>query len=171
MIALFATVGTDYHPFNRLIRWLDEWLETEEGQRVRCLVQHGTSVQPHHAESTAYMTYSEIETALKRATAVVCHAGPGTIMLARAAGKRPIVVPRKRELGEHVDNHQVAFARRISEDGTIWLAETKQRFRELLDCVAAESARFESDQREVERPAAVALFEQLVDDLVADRHR
>ena len=34
--------------------------------------------------------------------AVVCHGGPGTIMLCVSLGKRPIVIPRMATRGEHV---------------------------------------------------------------------
>ena len=71
--------------------------------------------------------------AVRDAAAVVCHGGPGTIMLAVHEGRRPVVVPRTRSLGEHVDDHQVAFARRIASEGAIRLAETEEQFSSLLD--------------------------------------
>jgi UDP-N-acetylglucosamine transferase subunit ALG13 len=52
---------------------------------------------------------------MSSARAVVTHAGVGSILLARACGKLPIVMPRMSEHGEAVDNHQVTFARRLEE--------------------------------------------------------
>lgn len=130
---LFVTVGTDHHPFDRLVRWLDAWLESGGERRVRCLVQHGTSLPSSHAESSNYLGYGAMRAAMQEAAAVVCHAGPGTIMLAADAGKVPIVVPRLRALGEHVDDHQLLFARRMESERTIALAESEDRFHSLVE--------------------------------------
>ena len=66
---------------------------------------------------------------MRDARVVVCHGGPGTIMLAATLGKMPIVMPRSSALGEHVDDHQVAFCKRIAADGAILLATTEDEFR------------------------------------------
>jgi UDP-N-acetylglucosamine transferase subunit ALG13 len=161
---LFVTVGTDHHPFDRLMGWLDAWLESGGKRRVRCVVQHGTSIPPSHAEASEYLPYDAMCAAMQEAAAVVCHGGPATIMLAAHAGKVPIVVPRLRTLREHVDDHQLIFARRIAGGGTIALAETEDRFQALTErALAMPSA-----------PAVVASsssadalrrFEEIIDEL------
>lgn len=160
------TVGTDHHAFDRLIRWLDEWLGSREAHGVECLVQAGTSAASRRATCRPYLTYPEMEAALTGATAVVCHGGPGTIMMALGAGKKPIVVPRTSALGEHVDEHQVVFTRRLAEAGTIWLAESEDRFRQLLASVVADPQRFASSPALSETSAAVRELERLVDELL-----
>ena len=44
-------------------------------------------------------------------------------MLARRFGHRPIVVPRRRHLGEHVDDHQLSLATRLARAGVVTLLE------------------------------------------------
>lgn len=44
----------------------------------------------------------------------------------------PIVFPRRKELGEHVDNHQVDFCKRLAEDNIIPVAWQEN---ELLDMI------------------------------------
>jgi UDP-N-acetylglucosamine transferase subunit ALG13 len=163
---VFVTVGTDHHPFDRLIEWVDEWLAADPVRDVECLAQIGTSAPTQRGRSRDYLTYPEMEAALRRASAVVCHAGPGTIMLAMAAGKRPIVVPRRSALGEHVDDHQLVFARRVGEHGTIWLAETKERFHQLLDLAVGDPGRMRAARRARTEATAVGRVERLVADLV-----
>lgn len=119
---LFVTVGTDHHPFNRLIQAVDKWLE-ENNSKVDCFMQVGTSQLPRFAPSKDYLTYEEMEEYLRRASVVVCHGGPATIMLARFYGKLPVVMPRRKSLGEHVDDHQLFFSRRFSQEGAILLVE------------------------------------------------
>ena len=42
---LLVSVGTDHHPFDRLVRWAGAWLAAHPGA-VRCLMQTGTSAPP-----------------------------------------------------------------------------------------------------------------------------
>ena len=51
------------------------------------------------------------------------HAGAGSVLLALAAGKRPVVVPRLARLGEAVDDHQLVFARHLAGTGTVTIVE------------------------------------------------
>ena len=44
---VLVTVGTDFHAFDRLIRWADRWSEANPAARV--VVQHGASRPPHVA--------------------------------------------------------------------------------------------------------------------------
>jgi UDP-N-acetylglucosamine transferase subunit ALG13 len=125
-------VGTDFHPFDRLLDWIDEWL-SGPGSGVRCVVQHGTSRAPHHATGETYLGYADLQAAMESADAVVCHGGPATITEARAHGHRPICVPRDPALGEHIDDHQQRFARRLAEAGLVTLAETPAALSAALD--------------------------------------
>lgn len=83
-----------------------------------------------------------MQQALAAADAVVSHGGPGTIMAAREAGRVPIVVPRLPGLGEHVDDHQVRFARRMADRGQIHVAGNARVLGELLEQALAGDASF-----------------------------
>jgi UDP-N-acetylglucosamine transferase subunit ALG13 len=167
---LLVTVGTDHHPFDRLVRWADGWLATNPGS-LRCLMQTGTSAPPTgQASWQAYLEFDALQAAMAGAAAVVCHGGPGTILGARHMGAVPIVVPRQHRLGEHVDDHQVAFSRRLAaEGGGIHLAETEAELHRLLDRVAGEPAAFRAGPEDRATATAVREFGRLVDGLVGDR--
>ena len=108
---IFATVGTHEDPFDRLVRALDE-LPTDE----RVVIQTGYSTWvPRRAESEKMMGFDRVQALMAEARIVVTHGGPASIMQALAHGKVPIVVPRQSGFGEHVDDHQVRFAKRISD--------------------------------------------------------
>jgi UDP-N-acetylglucosamine transferase subunit ALG13 len=167
---VFVTVGTDHHPFDRLVRWVDAWLENGGDCRVRCLVQHGNSAPPAHAERNDYLTYDAMCSAIEAADVVVSHGGPGTIMLAAYTGKVPIVVPRLRHLGEHVDDHQLVFTRRVANEGTIALAEDEGRFRALLERALVTPL----PRRTIAGPSTeqtVRRFEAIIDELVSGKDR
>ena len=161
-----ATVGTDHHPFDRLVRWVDEWFSSRRSDEIRCLVQRGTAQSPVHVHSTEYLPYDELQAALSDARAVVCHGGPATIMLCVAAGTCPIVIPRRHDLGEHVDDHQVAFARRIAADGVIMLAETQESLEALLERQLQEPRTAAPDGARASVAETVARFDALVTDLL-----
>jgi UDP-N-acetylglucosamine transferase subunit ALG13 len=181
---LLVTVGTDHHPFDRLVRWASAWLDGHPG-RLRCLMQTGTSAPPAGGvrgtpggcpresgaiEWQAYLEFDALQEAMGSAAAVVCHGGPGTILGARHRGAVPIVVPRQHRLGEHVDDHQVAFSRRLAaEGGGIHLAETEADLHRLLDRAAADPAAFRSGPEGRATATAVREFGRLVDGLVGDR--
>jgi UDP-N-acetylglucosamine transferase subunit ALG13 len=63
--------------------------------------------------------YPEMIRLMAQATVVVTHGGPASIMMALQLGKKPIVVPRMARFGEHVNDHQVAFCRRLEAEGRI----------------------------------------------------
>jgi UDP-N-acetylglucosamine transferase subunit ALG13 len=104
---------------------------------------------------------------MAEAAAVVCHGGPGTILGAKHAGAVPIVVPRQHRLGEHVDDHQVRFSRRLAAEGGVYLAESEGDLHRLLDRVVAEPAAFRAERERRRTAPAVDAFERLVDRLVA----
>ena len=162
---VFVTVGTDHHPFDRLVAWADAWVSTR-GVGVPCLIQSGTSKPPTQAEWRDYVRYDEMCEAMGRAVAVVCHGGPATIMDARRLGRLPIVLPRSADLGEHVDNHQQRFAARMAELGQVHLARTQEDVFEFLDKAVADPSAFALTESGDHIAAAVRRFEELVDGIV-----
>lgn len=166
---VFATVGTDHHRFDRLVRWVDEWARSA-GPSVECFVQTGTSGSPKTASSEAYLSHDQLQDLLSRAAAVVCHGGPATIVDCRRAGVKPIVVPRRRSFDEHVDDHQLLFARRTAASGLVELVETEERLRAVLDAVVADPDAYRIDVEESgELAASIDRFRALADPLLVRR--
>jgi UDP-N-acetylglucosamine transferase subunit ALG13 len=163
---VLVTVGTDHHPFDRLIGWVDGWLSERGRERVRCLVQCGTSRPPSIAEWTEYLGYDDLQRKVREAAAVVCHGGPATIMESRRHGLIPIVVPRKRELGEHVDDHQGMFTARLSEQGEIHLVSDRGTLWRLLDAAVSDPMSFQSPPGTIRVEETVKRFSSVVDALV-----
>ena len=106
--AVIVSVGTDHHPFDRLVGWIDAW--AAERPEVGVLVQRGTSPPTEHCGSVELLAHPELCDGFAKAAVVVSHGGPSTVMDARMAGRLPIVVARDPALAEHVDDHQLRFA-------------------------------------------------------------
>jgi UDP-N-acetylglucosamine transferase subunit ALG13 len=130
---ILVTIGTNEQPFDRLVR-----AAARLGGPEALVVQHGSSQVPHgRGEWFEFLSFEELSARMAEARVVVCHAGVGSIMLARRCGKRPIVVPRRLHLGEAVDNHQLPIARRLHAGGVVTLLEDVGRLAEATRAVAA----------------------------------
>ncbi|MGW3481984.1 glycosyltransferase [Rhodococcus indonesiensis] len=71
------------------------------------------------------------------ADVVVTHSGVGTILKILEAGKHPIVLPRRRSRGEHVDDHQMQIARLLQENGIASMVSPEMLSpREIIDATA-----------------------------------
>jgi UDP-N-acetylglucosamine transferase subunit ALG13 len=126
-------LGTDHHPFDRLVGWIAILAGLSS---CSWFVQHGRTALPPGLAGAAMLDTSEVQERMQRAAVVVTHGGPGLIMEARALGHRPVVVARDPGLGEHVDDHQQRFVRRIAASGMIATAATQHELRTAVDsCV------------------------------------
>jgi UDP-N-acetylglucosamine transferase subunit ALG13 len=164
---VFVTVGTERYPFTRLVGWIDEWARSDVGRGARCFVQYGAGEPPRSAEGADFLTFPEMQGFLGSATAVVCHGGTGSVMLARALGRKPIVVPRVKRHGENVDDHQVDFAVRLRGLGEAEMAESFGELRSLLDDAATGARSFAAAPNDAHVEEAVGRFERAVERLTA----
>lgn len=166
---VLVAVGTDHHPFDRLVEWVDRWLADGAADRADVLVQYGTSRAPERARGTRLLDHAALQSAMDQAAVVVCHGGPATIMEARRHGHLPVCVPRDPGLGEHVDNHQQRFARRMGEAAVVRLAEDEETWRRAVEetLVAGRANRPTADGSGPHAvPEGVARFADLVGDLL-----
>ena len=116
---IFVTVGASRFQFDRLMQAVGAFPAGEE-----IVVQCGPSaVRPERATCVDFMAQDALVEHIRRARVVVTHGGIGTIMVALANGKRPIVVPRQSRHGETVDDHQVESVRRLESAGLVVLVE------------------------------------------------
>jgi UDP-N-acetylglucosamine transferase subunit ALG13 len=129
---IFVSVGTNEARFDRLLRAVAE-LELDEP----LLIQHGHSVRLEraHAELVDFLPFEGMVDAIRSARVVVTHAGVGSVMVALANGKRPVVVPRRKAFAEAVDDHQLQLGRRFAQAGLVTLVEDPE---ELTDALRAE---------------------------------
>lgn len=119
-------LGTDVHPFARLVGWADDWAREHPDDTV--VVQYGYSEPPAVAQGVRLMPPAELAALIREADVVVTHGGPGTMSDARAAGHLPVLVPRDPSLGEHVDGHQLRFSAWVESKGLATVARDAAAF-------------------------------------------
>ena len=131
---IFVTVGTHHQRFDRLLDGLGPLAELDA-----LVVQHGPGRPPAVARAVVpLMSASETARHVEQARAVVTHGGVGSFLVAHRAGHVPVMVPRLRRHGEHVDDHQVALVRALDREG---LAIAVWEIRDLADAVRAVPSR------------------------------
>lgn len=108
---VFVTVGTQL-PFDRLISAVDSWAASHDAE---VFAQTGTTqLRPRHIGWKDFIDVSEANERIRTADLVVAHAGMGTILTRLETGLPLIVLPRRADLGEHRNDHQLATVRRLS---------------------------------------------------------
>lgn len=110
---IFVTVGTHEQQFDRLIKEIDR-LKEENLIQDEVFIQTGYSnYVPKYCKWEKIISYEKMNQFIEEADIVITHGGPATFMAAIAKGKNPIVVPRLKKFGEHVNNHQLEFVEKV----------------------------------------------------------
>jgi len=118
---MFLTVGTQF-PFDRLVRAIDV-LAGKGVFREELYAQIGDSTyRPHHFEAVASLDKHDFDRHFKDASAIIGHAGMGTITMALDNNKPLLAMPRLKRYREVVNDHQVALAYRFEALGHILVA-------------------------------------------------
>jgi UDP-N-acetylglucosamine transferase subunit ALG13 len=115
-LRVVVTVGSMHHPMTRLVQHLNEVLPQDA--EVVWQLGHTPAIPGMRATRIEeFVSHDELTQLMSEAHVVVCHAGVGSVLQALSVGKSPILVPRRAEHGEHVDQHQEQIANRLGELG------------------------------------------------------
>ncbi len=110
---IFVTVGTHEQSFNRLIKEVDK-LSKDNGIKDDFFIQIGFSNYiPQNCRWARFLSYSQMTKLMNESKVIITHGGPASFIEPLELGKVPIVVPRKKEFDEHINNHQVDFVKLI----------------------------------------------------------
>ena len=132
---IFVTVGTHADPFQRLL----DALAVLDGSEL--VVQHGNGTPPPGIDQAeAFMPFDRMLECFRAAEKVITHAGVGSILCASREGHVPLVVPRRPELGEHVDGHQAELTRALGARGSVIPVWDTEELPALLAAVPARGA-------------------------------
>ena len=159
-----VSVGTDHHPFDRLVQWADQWAALHPDRSV--FIQRGTSAPPSRTPSDEIVAHGELLRLFSTCKVVVSHGGPSTVMDARSSGRFPIVVPRDPARGEHIDGHQMRFADHLQRHGLARLAASEHEFQQVLDAAVAAPEGYRIGHQQGEAPSGVVEFGRVVDRLL-----
>ena len=130
---IFVTVGTHEQSFDRLVKCIDKMVENKRINE-KVIIQKGyTEYEPKFCQTYKLLGYDEMKKYIDDARIVITHGGPASFIAPLSIGKIPIVVPRKKEFNEHVNNHQLEFAKEIERRmKNIIVAETDEEIQDSI---------------------------------------
>ena len=117
---IFVTVGPHEQQFNRLVKCIDN-LKHDGVIQEDVVIQTGYSTyKPKYCKWQTLFPYQEMLKMVNEARIIITHGGPSSFIMPLQIGKTPIVVPRRHEFNEHVNDHQVSFSNAVAKrTGTI----------------------------------------------------
>lgn len=132
---IFVTLGSQKFQFNRLLKKVDELIDSGIIQD-EVLAQLGASdYVPKNYKYKAYMDRQEYVALTEKCDVFITHGGTGAIVGALKKGKRVIAVPRLSEYGEHVDDHQVQLLEQFGEMEMIVVCKDVEKLENALQKV------------------------------------
>jgi UDP-N-acetylglucosamine transferase subunit ALG13 len=127
---IFLTVGTQL-PFPRLVKAMAQWSKKNIERRV--IAQVGDDERQNSFYKTyKYLTPKQYREIASKSQVIVAHAGTGSIISALEHKKPLIIMPRKFELNEHRNQHQVLTAQKFRHKHGIYVAYDEAELFELL---------------------------------------
>jgi len=135
---IFVTVGAQM-PFDRLIRAVDDWADSRQRRDVFAQIGPG-AWKPRHIDWVEFLAPAEFRNRCEQADVLIAHAGMGSIITALELAKPILVMPRRGDLRETRNDHQVATATRFAEQGKLSVALDTDELAAALDRMAEAAA-------------------------------
>jgi len=106
---IFATIGTDYHNFQRMHEMLFSLCKELNNEKFVYQYGHAKIFEkiPKNMEIQKFISRDEFENYILNSSYVITHAGAGTLMQCCEKNIIPLVLPRRVEFKEHLNNHQL----------------------------------------------------------------
>ena len=130
---IFMTVGSQMG-FDRMVAAVDAWAGAQAAP-PDVLAQIGNGAyRPRTLRAVQSLTPAEFNAAVAGADVLVAHAGMGSVLTALELGKPLVLMPRRGDLQETRNDHQLATARWLATRPGIYVAMDEQ---ELAGAMAA----------------------------------
>ena len=140
---IFVSVGANPHQFDRLVKKIDDMVGSGELTEEVVLQIGTTKYEPKNIKRVkVFWGPGEYEDVLRNCSMIISHAGLGNAILARDYRKPLILVPRMKEYGEHIDNHQLQIAKYLESNGFCQVVYDISKLPEAIRKAQAEGAKF-----------------------------
>lgn len=116
---IFVTVGTHTQSFNRLLKKMDNLIESGKiNERVVAQIGHSTYI-PKRMEWFRFTDLDKLNSFYSKSRIIVAHGGAGSILNGIVNGVSVVAVPRLKRYNEHVNDHQIEIVKKLEEKGKI----------------------------------------------------
>ena len=116
---ILVLLGTQNNSFSRLLKEIDKCIENQI-IKEEVIVQAGhTKFISDNMEIFDFIANNKLSELISEARIIISHGGVGSILTGIKKGKKVIAVPRLKEYGEHVNNHQLQIVENFDTKGFI----------------------------------------------------
>ena len=116
---ILVMLGTQNNSFYRLLEEIDRLIEIGKINE-EVIVQAGyTKYESQNMKIIDFVSNDEIEKLEQQADCIITHGGVGSIIGSIEKGKKVIAVPRLKQYGEHVNDHQLDIVESFDKLGYI----------------------------------------------------
>jgi len=123
-MSTFISIGNAKQSFTRFFELVDR---VSSLLPVPVCVQHGhTQYENVDFETIDFVDMETFSRRISEAEVVILHAGAGSVIHAIKANKKPIIIPRESQYGEHVDDHQLEFSEKLAELDKVFVARNER---------------------------------------------
>lgn len=118
---IFVTVGNAKQPFFRLLNEIESLANNGFFGNEEVFVQYGHNkpVKAPACHCQPFISMEEFNNKICKSRIVISHAGAGSLINIIESGQVPIIVPRQKKYGEHIDDHQIELAQVLSSEEKI----------------------------------------------------
>ena len=136
---IFVTTGTQL-PFPRLVDAVNRWCANQSD--INVIAQTCSDVaKPKHFKVFDFLEPKKYKDIVSNAQIIVSHAGVGSIITAHEQGLPIIIMPRRFDLGEHRNDHQMATVEKFKNTQGVYIAKNEEELvaflndENLLPCI------------------------------------
>ncbi len=158
---ILLTVGTVF-PFDRLVKAVDTAAEKIQFHEEIIAQTGDCSYVPRNFKSVPFLEKSQLDKYITEASAIISHAGVGSIKSALSSYKPLLVMPRLKKYHEHVNDHQLILAERFEKLGYLLAAYDQECLAEKM----IELKSFVPRKYELNTESAVARISDYLNNLV-----
>jgi UDP-N-acetylglucosamine 2-epimerase len=173
---IFVSLGTQDKPFNRIIDYVISLKENlKEIKSEKIIIQLGqTKLLKSENERIEKLENiiiydmlkpEKMKDIIKDSDIIITHAGVGTIMECLEMGKEIIVVPRKAENLEHVNNHQEEIAFEMEKKGFLTKVDTYEELENKISMLLKDKDTNE-DNKNMNKKKYISNNEKFNDNLI-----
>ncbi|MDO6512891.1 glycosyltransferase [Neptuniibacter sp. 2_MG-2023] len=130
---IFVTTGTQF-PFERLVNAIDNWALDKDSIDIYAQTGPGGGI-PKHIKGSEMLTPERYESLISKASVLIAHAGIGSIITAIENNIPAILMPRRFDLNEHRNDHQIATAKKFRGYRGLYIVESETELVECLDSI------------------------------------
>ena len=116
---IFIITGTQKFQFNRLLKEIDILKKNNKiSHEIFAQIGHST-YKPNSYDFVRFLNDNEFKEMIFKANLIITHGGSAAITTSLKKNKKVIAVPRLKEFGEHVDDHQLEIISKLKQEGLI----------------------------------------------------